>query len=105
MAVWAMIDRDPQTQGILNREHRERDVFDPVKCRRIAGRILRHGFERDCDQIDHNERDQRAVDPCADTIAYRTMFEHLVDAPAQIPSASEGYQRSLTNRKYPLRAA
>jgi hypothetical protein len=91
MAVWAVLDRDPQTQGILNREHCERDVFDPVKCRPVAARIFRHGFERDCDQIDHNERDQRAVDPCADTVAYRPLLEHLVDASAQIPGATAGH--------------
>jgi hypothetical protein len=91
MAVWAVLDCNPQTQRVLNREHREREIFDPVKCRSIARRILRHRFERYCDQIDHNEHNQRAVDPCADTVAYRSLFEHLVDAAAQISGTTAGH--------------
>src|SRR5262249_57708420 len=46
-----------------------------------------NGLERDRGEIDHDERNQGPVDPSADAITDGPLFEHLVNAPAQVPEA------------------
>ena len=45
--------------------------MDERKGCRVARLKLRHGFERNCDQIDENENKQETIDGRADTVANR----------------------------------
>ena len=48
---------------------------------------MRNGFERDRDQIDEDQENEKAVNGFAGAIAYGPLFQHLVNAPAQILDA------------------
>ena len=82
----AVLDGAPQPQPVFDREGGERDVFDQRERRRVTFLILGHRFERDRDQVDHDERDQQPVDGGAEPVADRALLEHLVDAPAKCPN-------------------
>ena len=79
-----MLDSHPQPQQIFDREHDQRKQLDGVEPDRVAGRQLRHRFERDRHEIDHDEQNEQAVEEDTGLVADRALLEDLVDAPPEM---------------------
>ena len=60
-----------------------------VEPERVAGLIGRHGFQCDGDEVDQDQRDQKAIDDKAGAIGDRPLFQNLMGAPPPTASRSE----------------
>src|SRR6187399_282355 len=87
MLMRSVLDCTPHPQAVFNREDDQRKKFDDRKTCGVALRVLGDGFERDRNQIDHNQADKKPIDRLVDAITHGPLFEYLINAPAQASEA------------------
>src|SRR6185312_6041017 len=87
MLMRPVLDRTPDAEAVFDCEYNEREKFDDGKDRGVPIFVLRDGFERDRNQIDHNQADKEPIDRLVDAITHGPLFEYLINAPAQASEA------------------
>src|SRR5512144_807675 len=98
MLMRPVLDCTPDAEAVFDCEYNEREKFDDGKDSGVPLFVLRDGFERDRNQIDHDQGDEEPIDRPVDAITHGPLFEYLINAPAQASEVNACHSATIPCR-------